>query len=159
MTATSSVPGKLYLVPAKAYASESELEQAVLSAVDGTVYGLKADASAGIEVSFDTSHMEPGKYQLYAVNLRGIVSPGSASITVSSEPAVIDDTSPFVTYSKRWSTLTNASLHGGSERYALDDGGSVEIMFYGTRATVYGTIAFNGGIADVYVDGELKGPL
>ncbi|OUS72168.1 hypothetical protein B1748_25270 [Paenibacillus sp. MY03] len=158
VTATSSVPGKLYLVPAKAYASESELEQVVLSAVDGTVYGLKADASAGIEVSFDTSHMEPGKYQLYAVNMAGIVSPGSAPITVlSSEPAVIDDTSPFVTYSKRWSTLANASLHGGSERYALDDGGSVEIMFYGTRATLYGSTAFNGGIADVYVDGELKG--
>lgn len=158
VTATSSVPGKLYLVPAKAYASESELEQAVLSAEDGKVYGMKAEATAGIEVSFDTSHMEPGKYQLYAVNMTGIVSPGSAPITVlSSEPTAIDDTSSLVTYSKRWSTLTNTLLHGGSERYALDDSGSVEIVFYGTRATVYGSTAFNGGIADVYVDGEWKG--
>lgn len=158
VTATSSVPGKLYMVPVKTYASEGELEQAVLSAENGTVYGLKAEATAGIEVSFDTSHMEPGKYQLYAVNMTGIVSPGSAPISVlSSEPAAIDDTSPFVTYSKRWSELTNTLLHGGSERYALDDGGSVEIMFYGTRATVYGSTAFNGGIADVYVDGEWKG--
>jgi hypothetical protein len=156
VTAVSSEGGALYLVPSSTTANRSALDQAVVT-VGEAVYGLKSVAVPGVTVTFDTTKMVPGLYKVYGVDKNEIVSSGSAPIAIVETVSThIDSESPLVSYTGTWSKTSNVLMFGGNERIGTGQGSIVEIPFYGTEAVVYGTKASNGGLADIYVDGELK---
>ncbi|TMV52926.1 DUF1533 domain-containing protein [Paenibacillus mesophilus] len=155
IAATSSENGTLYLVPSGTAANWGAIEQAV-SATGQSVNGLKLAAAAGVPVSFDTTGMAHNVYKVYAVNAAGIISEGSAPITViATTSSVIDSANPLVVYSGSWITSSNAGYYGGTERIGTGAGSTVEVEFYGSRGVVYGTLASNGGLAEIYLDGQL----
>lgn len=151
--AASSDNGTLYLVKSGTAANSTALEQAVT--VGQSVYGLKTSAVSGTPISFDTSNMAPGRYQVYAVNGLGAVSTGSAPIAiVANYSTSIDSSSPLAVYTGSWFTDSNASYFGGTEAIGAAANSTVEVPFYGTRGVVFGTLASNGGLAEFYVDGQ-----
>lgn len=154
ISAVSSENGLLYLVPSATAANWGALEQAV-SATGQSVNGVKIAATAGTTASFQTANMAHGQYKVYAVNPAGVLSAGSAPITViATTSSVIDSANPLVAYTGSWTTSTNAGYYGGTERIGTAANSTVEVEFYGSRGIVYGTLASNGGLADIYLDGQ-----
>jgi hypothetical protein len=91
---------------------------------------------------------------VYAIDSAGNVSEASETIAViPRDMAVVDSASPFVRYSGAGVVVNSASLYGGSEWIGRAEGASALVPFYGTRAQVLATLAPNGGLGEIYVDG------
>lgn len=151
----SSADGYVYLVPHDTPANLSALE-AVVVAVGDTVYGVKAEAAAGMPVMLNTAGMMEGRYTLYAVNEGEKLSSGWPIFLIDSfnQPKIIDDTMDLIEYVGNWATSTNSQNYGGSSRQSTAMNAYVEIPFYGSRAQVLGLVGTSRGIMDVYIDGE-----
>ncbi|MFC3773111.1 carboxypeptidase regulatory-like domain-containing protein [Paenibacillus sp. GCM10012303] len=154
VSATMSRDGVLHLVPAGTAATRTAIEAASVVTVGGAVYGARATAASGVAAVLDTTDFASGLYVVYATDGAGNVSAASERIAIIPRSlAAIDNTSPFVMYSGSGTTTTSASLYGGSEWIGTAKGATARVPFYGTKAKVLGTLAPNGGLGDIYVDG------
>ncbi|MDF2663468.1 MAG: Heparinase II/III-like protein [Paenibacillus sp.] len=148
--AASSKNGHLYLVPAGT--GETAAALAAAGAAPG---GAAATATAGATVTLVTYGLGAGQYVLYAVDSGENVSAPKPVTIVRRDLALLDDSDPIVAYSGAWTKYASVTYLGGSLFLANQAGASVDIPFYGTRAELVGMLSANGGMADLYLDGEL----
>ncbi|MBD2864708.1 hemoblobin-interacting domain-containing protein [Paenibacillus oceani] len=154
LTATSSDNGTLYLVPSSTQATWAKIDQAT-QRTGLNKYGVKVAAQANVPATLDTTNLAQDRYVVYAVSDIGIVSAASAAIDiVATTSTLIDDTNPLITYYGNITANSSSSYYGGTERIGREAGAYFETEFYGNRAIVYGTLASNGGLVDVYLDDQ-----
>lgn len=107
------------------------------------------------------------KYQIQAVvtkdgdTLKGKLS-GKVSVEVPVEVrGMVDDRNSNIKYSSGWSLYTPGgnSLYEGTSTFIENPVGNetLELAFNGTGIEIYGTVAADRGMADIYIDGELHG--
>lgn len=154
LTATSSEDGTLYLVPSSTQATWAKIDQATQQ-TGLNKYGVKVAVQANVPATLDTTNLAHDRYVVYAVSDIGIVSAPSAAVDIiATTPTIIDDKNPLVTYFGNITANSNANYYGGTERIGREAGAYFETEFYGNRAVVYGTLASNGGLVDIYLDDQ-----
>lgn len=154
LTATSSENGTLYLVPISTQNTWAKIDQAT-QRLGLNRYGVKVEAQANVPAVLDTTNLAQDRYVVYAVSDFGIVSAASAPIDITATTStIIDDKNPLVTYYGNITQNTGAGYYEGTERIGREAGAYFETEFFGDRAVVYGTLASNGGLIDIYLDDQ-----
>lgn len=67
--------------------------------------------------------------------------------------SAFDETNPAIAYSGSWSQLASSDYFGGGTKRTNAAGAEASLSFYGCFIAWVGTLAPNGGSADVYLDG------
>lgn len=148
--ATSSRDGQLHLVPLGTGPNRQMIESAASSA------GRSQPASAGVPASFATAGLASGWYVVYAIDLEGRISEASRPVYLldrQNPPQSMDDKD--LVFFGSWDLFTSSVYAGGTGKRAGEAGAYVDVPFYGRAAKVFGNRTANGGIAEIYLDGEL----
>ncbi|MBL4936329.1 hypothetical protein JK636_11210, partial [Clostridium sp. YIM B02515] len=137
--------GKLFVIKAKA-----------LKAGNLGLNFISSDPDAGntggsLNALVKLSDSEGGTISLVTSNLTSNIS------TVPTVPSsqTIEETNTSLVYTGTWTSITGTGYSGGTGKYALASGASVEYKFTGTSVKWISYKALNRGKADVYIDGVL----
>ena len=70
----------------------------------------------------------------------------------SAKNETIEDTSPLVTYSGKWTTQTGPNFSNGTSTYTQGGGNALAITFQGSALYLYGDSVNDHGFYQVWVD-------
>ncbi|TMV48747.1 hypothetical protein FE783_17020 [Paenibacillus mesophilus] len=140
--------GYVHIVPADTPPTKDAIET-----VSASVYGTKAQASANVPAVLSTASISGGKYNVYLINDRGLVSSGKELVVLPPNLDKMEDTSPFISYVGKWERFSLSSYSGGTLMLGREKGAYMDIPFYGSSAKIIADLHTARGKGKIYVDG------
>ncbi|GAA3413402.1 carboxypeptidase regulatory-like domain-containing protein [Paenibacillus hodogayensis] len=148
VNATGNSDGTVHLVPAGTPPVKASIET-----VSASVYGARAQATANVPAVLSTTALSGGKYSVYLINDRGLVSPSKEIVILPTDVERMEDTSPYITYVGKWELFSSSNYSGGTLTLGREKGAYMEIPFYGASAKVIADLHTARGKGKIYVDG------
>ncbi|MHB8965527.1 MAG: hypothetical protein ACYC52_06105, partial [Coriobacteriia bacterium] len=131
------------------------------SSVSHGGHGVGGDSVVGVPTMPVTTKTAPGTPIGVTDRIDRSVSAPNACAAAACHAAPeahdgADDADTSISFVGDWTVLSDTSLLGGSATYTTATGAYLETTFNGTGFAWIGARQFNGGIADVYVDGFFR---